>query len=119
MKLIVVRSLLCTSAFVSAVAVQSVAIQDVSDPHRGRLAGVVQDERGQPLAGVTVRATPPGAIAGILPNTRTDTRGRFALAGLLTGHTYLSASKEEAFYPDTWGNFWDAQGSAEVEDSDD
>src|SRR5260370_33223574 len=95
-KMSVLRSLLCALAFASGGAGQSVAIQDLSDPHRGRLAGVVQDERGQPVAGVTIRAMPPGAIAGKLPNTRTDAPGRFALAGLLPGHTYLNASQEDA-----------------------
>jgi hypothetical protein len=37
------------------------------------------------------------------------------LAGLIPGHTRLNASKEDAFYPNTWGTFWDGEGTAEVE----
>ena len=51
----------------------------------------------------------------IVPNTRTDGQGRFALAGLLPVPTHLNAGKEEAFYPDTSLDLWDDTGSAEVE----
>ncbi|HEY1218073.1 MAG: carboxypeptidase-like regulatory domain-containing protein [Bryobacteraceae bacterium] len=100
-----------------AAAQRNSAIQDPSDPRRGRLEGFVQDENGQPLAGATVRATPTGVIlATIVPNTRTDAKGRFALAGLLPVHTYLHAGKEDAFYPNTSYPVWNAgAGSAEVD----
>ena len=100
----------------SAVPQGAAAIQDPSDPRRGRLSGLVEDENGQPLAGATVKATPPGILAAIVPNTLTDGNGRFGLAGLIPGHTYLQARKEDAFYPDTGGNLWNSgQGSAEVD----
>src|ERR1017187_4358074 len=91
-----------------------VAIQDPSDPQRGRVSGLVEDEHGQPLAGATVKATPIGVmLATALPNTRTNTQGRFALAGLVPGKMYLHASKEDGFYPDTSFNLWNrGQGSA-------
>jgi len=92
-----------------------VAIQDPSDPRRARLSGIMLDEQGQPAGDVTVQATPPGPIAGILPHTQTDAEGRFAFAGLQSGHTYVHAFKEEAFYPNTLFNFWDGEGMAEVE----
>jgi hypothetical protein len=94
---------------------QSVAIQDPSDPLRARLLGIVLNERGQPAVGVTVQATPPGPLAARLPHTQTDVEGRFALAGLLPGHTYVNAFDEEAFYPNATLNFWDQQGAAEIE----
>jgi len=90
-------------------------IQNLSDPNRGRLSGVVLDERGQPLAGVLVTATPPGPIAGILPNAQTDSQGHFELAGLRSGHTWVEASKEDAFYPIVRSNLFDSQGSVKVE----
>jgi len=94
---------------------QTVAIQDLNDPKRGRLAGMVEDEAGRPLAGAKVTATPPGPIAARLPNTVTDAEGHFALAGLLPGKTYVQASKEEDFYPDALFGLWDPQGTAVVE----
>jgi hypothetical protein len=77
-KLTVVRSFLCTSAFVSAVAVQNVAIQDLSDPHRGS-AGWSSSGRarsasgwcdcqsyaawsGAELSGILLRLTPVGRL---------------------------------------------------------
>ncbi len=90
-------------------------IQNFSDPNTGRLSGVVLDERGQRLSGVLVTATPPGPIAGILPNTRTDSQGHFELAGLIPGHTWVGASKEDVFYPNVRSNLWDDQGSIKVE----
>ena len=50
-----------------------------------------------------------------MPHTETDDRGRFALAGLLPGHTYVSAFNEEAFYPNADFGPWDRQGIAELE----
>jgi hypothetical protein len=92
-----------------------VSIQDPSDPRRARLSGIVLNERAQPAVGVTVQATPPGPIGAMLPHTETDAEGRFALAGLLPGHTYVNAFDEKAFYPNAGSNFWDGQGVAEVE----
>ena len=92
-----------------------IPIQNFSDPNRGRLSGVVLDERGQPLPGILVKATPPGPIAGILPNTRTDSQGHFELAGLIAGQTWVAASKEDAFYPIVRSNLFDGQGSTKVE----
>jgi hypothetical protein len=94
---------------------KSVPIQDPSDPQRARVSGIVLNERTQPLAGITVQATPPRPIGAILPHTRTDMSGRFVLAGLLPGHTYVNAFDEEAFYPNAISNFWDGEGAAEVE----
>jgi hypothetical protein len=101
----------CLCSFVFS---QSVAIQDLNDPKRGRLKGSVEDEFGRPLAGAKVTARPSGALAAIVPNTETDAEGHFALAGLLPGQTYFQASKEIDFYPDARSNFWDRQGAAEV-----
>ncbi len=109
MKLILFWLLTCVS--ISA----QTPIQNFSDPNRGRLSGVVLDEQGQRLSGVLVRATPPGPIAGILPNTRTDSQGHFELAGLIPGHTWVEASKEDAFYPGVISNLFDGQGSVKVE----
>jgi hypothetical protein len=109
MKLVLASLSLCSFVFC-----QSVAIQDLNDPKRGRLKGSVEDEFGRPLAGAKVTASPPGALAAILPNTETDAEGHFALAGLLPGQTYVQASKEKDFYPDAQWNFWDRQGAAEV-----
>lgn len=95
-------------------ALAQVAIQDPSDPRRGCVSGIVEDENGQPLAGATVRATPLGVIlVYALPNTRTDASGRFSLTGLRPGRTYLHAAKEDAFYPEAvWSG---GAGSAEVD----
>jgi hypothetical protein len=54
-------------------------------------------------------------VIGVLPHTQTDVSGRFALVGLLPGHTYVNAFDEEAFYPKAASNFWDGEGAAEVE----
>jgi hypothetical protein len=108
-KLIFLGLLLCR--LISA----QIPIQDLSDPNRGRLSGVVLDELGKPLPGMVVTATPPGPIAAILPNTRTDSQGHFALAGLVPGHTGVMAGNEGAFYPQARSNFWDGQGAAQVE----
>ena len=72
---------------------------------------------GRHAAGVTVKAAPlgGGTLATVLPHTRTDANGRFALAGLLAGRTYVNAYDEQAFYPDASSNFWDGQGGAEIE----
>ncbi len=109
MKLIFFWLLLCV--LISA----QTPIQDLSDPNRGRLSGVVLDELGQRLPGVLVTATPPGPMAAILPNTRTDSQGHFELAGLRPGRTWVEASKEDAFYPIVRSNLWDGQGSVRVE----
>ena len=94
---------------------KSVAIQDPSDPQRSRVSGIVLNERAQPVAGITVQASPPGPIFGVLPKTQTDGSGRFVLVGLPPGHTYVNAFDEEAFYPNAASNFWDGEGAAEVE----
>jgi len=94
---------------------QTVAIQDPTDPRRARLSGIVLNERAQPAVGVTVNATPPGPLGTMLPHTQTDAEGRFALVGLLPGHTYVNAFDEKAFYPFASSNFWDGQGMAEIE----
>jgi|ERR1035438_3313244 hypothetical protein len=99
----------------SLLAQDTVAMQDLSDPSRARISGVVLDERAQPAAGVTVQARPPGPIQGVLPHTETDGNGRFALAGLLPGHTYVSAFNEKAFFPDADFGPWDRQGVIEIE----
>jgi hypothetical protein len=103
--------LLCDSVF----SQRTVPIQDPSDPQRARVSGTVLNERAQPVPGITVTATPPGAIGAKLPRTQTDANGRFALAGLIPGHTYVHAFDEKAFYPDAAWNFWDGQGVAEIE----
>jgi hypothetical protein len=92
-----------------------VAIQDPSDPQRSRVSGIVLNERAQPVAGIVIQASPPGPVFGVLPHTQTDVSGRFALVGLLPGHTYVNAFDEEAFYPKAASNFWDGEGAAEVE----
>ena len=92
--------LLCGSLF----SQRTVPIQDPSDPQRARVSGTVLNERAQPVPGITVTATPPGAIAAKLPGTQTDANGRFALAGLIPGHTYVHAFDEKAFYPDAAWN---------------
>jgi hypothetical protein len=94
---------------------KSVPIQDPSDPQRSRVSGIVLNERSQPVAGITVQASPPGSVFGVLPHTQTDVNGRFALVGLPPGHTYVNAFDEEAFYPNARSNFWDGEGAAEVE----
>jgi hypothetical protein len=94
---------------------ESVPIQDPSDPQRSGVSGIVLNERAQPVAGITVQASPRGPIAAVLPHTQTDVNGRFVLVGLLPGHTYVNAFDEEAFYPNAASNFWDGQGAAEVE----
>ena len=93
----------------------TVPIQDPSDPHRARVSGTVLNEWAQPVPGITVTATPPGPVGAILPRTQTDAEGRFALAGLLPGHTYVNAFEEKAFYPNASSNFWDGQGEVEIE----
>jgi hypothetical protein len=99
----------------SLISQRAVAIQDPGDPQRSGVSGIVLNERAQAVAGITVTATPPGPILTMLPRTQTDANGRFALAGLLSGRTYVHAFDEQAFYPDTASNFWDEQGVAEVE----
>ena len=95
---------------------QTVAIQDVSDPSRARISGVVLNERAQPVKGVTVEAMPPGPVGAVLPHTETDKKGKFSLAGLIPGHTYVSAFNQEAFYPNAdFGGIWDRSSVAEVE----
>ncbi len=50
-------------------------------PRPGWLTGTATDERGAPLAGVTVTATAPGAAPGQTTyTTETDRQGQFALA---------------------------------------
>jgi hypothetical protein len=98
----------------ASLAAQTVAIQDLSDPRRGRISVLVVDEKGQPAPGTTVSAWPPGPLGAIVPHTLTDAKGTFALAGLLPGRTFVSAANEEAFYPSAVLGLWDEQGSAEV-----
>jgi len=93
-----------------------IAIADASDPDRGRLSGIVLDERAQAAPGMTVQACNTGyPIQGMLPSTHTDAKGHFALVGLLPGHTYVNAYNEPAFYPDASSNFFDEDGMAWVE----
>ncbi|HLN04204.1 MAG TPA: carboxypeptidase-like regulatory domain-containing protein [Bryobacteraceae bacterium] len=100
----------------ASVFAQTVAFQDASDPKRGRVSGVVQNEQGQPLPGAMVQAMLMGApIMGKVPHALTDSQGRFALAGLLPGRTSVDASKEEDFYPDRLLGLWDSQTSSEIE----
>ncbi len=73
-------------------------MQDARDPTRARLSGIVPDELNRPATGITVTATPPGAVFGVVPTTQTDASGAFALAGLLPpGDTRIDAFKESAF----------------------
>ncbi len=83
-------------------------IQDFSDPARGRLSGEVRDEKGKPLAGARVTATPLDAmLLSVSHHTVTDANGRFLLSGLSSGRTSLTACKPDAFYPDATYNLWD------------
>ena len=85
-------------------------------PYRGRLSGVVLNERAQPAPDVIVQAANlDRPFMGQLPWTQTDAKGRFALTGIPPGHTYVNAFNEKAFYPNASSNFWDGQGAAEVE----
>jgi hypothetical protein len=82
-------------------------------PYRGRLSGIVLNERAQPAPDITVQALNTSVpFQGSLPWTLTDTKGRFALDFLLPGHTYVNAFNEKAFYPNAHSNFWDGQGAA-------
>ena len=111
MRLMLLSFLLCESGICQRI----VPIQDPSDPHRARVSGVVLDERRRPAPGITVQAQPPGPLSAMLPHMQTDRDGRFALAGLLPGYTYVNAFDEERFYPDAGFNFWDGEAVAEVE----
>jgi hypothetical protein len=85
-------------------------------PYRGRLSGIVLDERAQPAPDITVQAANSDRPSvGMLPWTQTDAKGRFALAGPFPGHVHVNAFNEKAFYPNASSNLWDGQGVAEVE----
>ncbi len=85
---------------------RTTAIQDVSDPHRGGVSGVVLDELGHAAPGISV------AMAGRLPRTVTDGQGQSELRGLLAGPTLLTTEKYGSFYPSAWSTFWDGEGTA-------
>jgi len=63
---------------------------------------------------MTVTATPPGAVFGILPTTQTDASGAFRLAGLLPGRTRVDAFNERAFYSER-AHLCDGHGGDMVE----
>ena len=109
------KAMLLSYLFCVPLLSQTVPIQDPSDPQQARVSGVVLNERSEPVVGITVQASTPGPIIGVLPRTQTDVTGRFVLGGLVPGHTYLNAFDEEAFYPNAASNFWNGEGAAEVE----
>lgn len=112
MKFALACLLLCGSLLAQT---KIIPIQDPSDPTRARISGVVYDERALPAAGITVEASPPGPTQGVLPHTETDEQGRFALAGLLPGHTHVSAFNETTFYPNADFGPWDRQSVKELD----
>jgi len=86
---------------------------DASDSRRGRISGIVLDERAQAVPGITVRAN--GLHFGFVPQTQTDASGYFFVAGVYPGRTLVNAFDEENFYPDALPALWDREGVVEVD----
>lgn len=74
---------------VLAVLLVAAAAQTVS-AQSGRLAGIVRDERGEPIKGATVIAQNPDVKPDSFTTT-TDDKGRFAMIGLRSGAWLLTA----------------------------
>ncbi len=87
--------------FLALISVHALAFQNVSQP--GTLEGVVLDEHGKPVSGVTVLChlyVPGMNKRGVVPSALTGPDGHFSVTHLVLGEYIVSASKKEDGYPD-------------------
>lgn len=68
------------------------------DPADTRLSGVVQDNQGDPVPGVTL------SVLGTELRTTADAEGQFSLVGVPVGDVMLHADATTATRPGTWAN---------------
>ncbi len=80
----------------------------------GIIEGIVLDGADQPVADAKVKANFSGGFDGIVPSAMTDKSGRFVIRGLSWGEWYVTASKEQAGYPDGSNAFYGGFGSTPV-----
>jgi Carboxypeptidase regulatory-like domain len=72
----------------------------------GIIRGIVLDATGQPVEGARVKASFTGGFSGIVPSAQTDKSGHFVIRRLVWGGWYVTASKEQAGYPDESNAFY-------------
>jgi hypothetical protein len=72
----------------------------------GIIRGIVLDATGQPVGDARVRANFTGGFSGIVPSSQTDKSGHFVIQRLAWGGWYVTASKEQAGYPDESNAFY-------------
>jgi hypothetical protein len=72
----------------------------------GIIRGIVLDASGQPVEDASVRANFMGGFSGIVPSAQTGKSGHFVIQRLVWGRWYVTASKEQAGYPDESNAFY-------------
>lgn len=78
------------------------------------LEGFVYDNTGVPLRGARINLAPLGPFEGIMPDALSDQSGHFRLSTPLFGKTQISASKDDAGYPDATGMLFTSPGDQKV-----
>ena len=78
------------------------------------MRGIVLDATDKPVEDATVKANFTGGFSGMVPRARTDKSGRFVIKRLAFGEWYITASKEQAGYPDQSNAFYVGFGSSPV-----
>jgi tetratricopeptide (TPR) repeat protein len=76
---------------ITALAERAAAQEKAAPPAVGQISGVVKDEEGKPMAGLTVIIEPQG---GLEIELKTDEAGKFAKPGLPVG-SYIITFKQE------------------------
>lgn len=88
------------------VALTCASLQAQDSNRAGIIRGIVLDATGQPVEDARVRANFTGGFSGIVPSAQTDRSGRFVIQRLGWGGWYVTASKEQAGYPDESNGFY-------------
>lgn len=97
-------ALVCIAASVSAIA----------QPNNVILEGHVYDDTGAPLSGAKIHLNPLRTFEGPLIGAASDKSGYFRLSTPPLGKTQVSASKNDAGYPDTTGILFTSPGDHEI-----
>jgi hypothetical protein len=94
---------------------QSGQRQQQEERHTGVISGTVVNQRGEPVAGVTVSVPPVDrSFVGIVPSDRTGPQGNFTVGPLEWGKYRACAHKEVDSYPDICNSIFSKDGPPTV-----